>query len=90
MYPVLFLRILTRTVRWRYGGELLWKAELTMIVSKWISSVIVVPGQWDPGGSEWSPYALGRGIMLEKVLKVGDWKKGSVCSRDIIIKPVIM
>ena len=50
MYPVLFLRILTRTVRWRYGGELLWKAELTMIVSKWISSVIVVPGQWDPGG----------------------------------------
>ena len=49
MYPVFFLRILTRTVRWRYGGKLLWKAELTMIVSKWISSVIVVPGQWDLG-----------------------------------------
>ena len=76
MYPVPFLRILTRTVRLRQGDKLLRKAELTMIVSKWVSSVIVIPRQWDPGGSEWSPYALGRGITMEKVLKVGDWKKG--------------
>ena len=52
---------------------MLWKAELTMIVSKWVSSVIVVPGQWDPGGQSGLPNALGRGIMLEKVLEVDQY-----------------
>ena len=87
MYPVPFLRILTRTVRLRQGDKLLMsgkklrKAELTMIVSKWVSSVIVMPGQWDPGGSGWSPYALGRGVTLKNVLEAGDWRRVSTFKR---------
>ena len=87
MYPVHYLRILTRTIRLRQGDKLLMsgkkpqKAESAVVVSKWVSSVIVMPGQWDPGGSGWSPYALGRGVTLKNVLEAGDWERVSMFKR---------
>ena len=53
------------------SGKKPQKAESAVVVSKWVSSVIVMPGQWDPGGSGWSPYALGRGVMLQNILETG-------------------
>ena len=87
MYPVHYLRILTRIIRLRQGNKLLMseekpqKAESAVVVSKWISSVIIMLEQWDPGGLGWSPYALGRGVTLKTVLEAGDWERVSMFKR---------
>ena len=57
------------------------KAESVVVVSKWISSVIIMLEQWDPGGLGWSPYTLGKGVTLKNVLKVGDWERVSMFKR---------
>ena len=56
MYLVYYLRILTGIICLRQGNKLLLseekpqKAEPVMVVSQWISSVIIIMEQWDPRG----------------------------------------
>ena len=87
MYLVYYLRILIGIICLRQGNKLLMseekpqKVESAVVVSKWISSVIIMLEQWDPGGSGWSPYTLGKGVTLKNVLEAGNWERVSMFKR---------
>ena len=97
--PVHYLKAyVRRTKHLRQGDKLLvsvrkpHKVVLAATISKWLSSVISMSGQWGTGGSVRSvstSYALGRGATLQSILEAGDWARAST-SRGFIIKPVIM
>ena len=70
----------------RQGDKLLvsvrkpYKAVLAATISKWLSSVISLSGQWGTGGSVRSvstSCALGRGATLQSILEAGDWARVS-------------
>ena len=79
-----------RTKRLRQGDKMLvsvkkpHKAVSAVTISKWLSSVISMSGQWGTGGSVRSvctSYALGRGATLQSILEAGDWARASTFKR---------
>ena len=81
MYPVHYLRILTRIIRLRQGDKLFMSEEKPQKQSRqWLFLSKSVPSlqcrdSGTLGGQDGSPYALRRGVTLKNVLEAGDWRR---------------